>query len=539
MPGLAQASCQLTRVPDANSRSAKGWPRNRTKYSYDGNGNATARQGNSITWTSYNYPVTVNAGSGSTAETVAFSYGPDRKRWQQMYTGNGTSETTNYVGGLLEVVLSGSTTTYRHYINAGSEPVAVYARSSAGNTFSYVLSDHQGSNSDLTNSSGTSIVNESFTPFGERRNPTTWSGAASNSDLTTAAGITRQGYTSQTQLGLWMGMNHMNGRVEDSITGRMLSADPHVPDRSNTQSYNRYSYANNNPLTLTDPSGFCTPRWACKQDAGGGGGASWADRHGVSSDPFNGVGDGTASAQGVSGVDATGSDTNISDDGTAEITADINQTIATLSAGLDAALSAGDGSPYDTPTGGAGSNPGVTPNNAGVSINWLSATLINAAGGYVAQASFTVPPGGNGVLLQQMNFNQPTSFVPPMDISQPSFNWLPLPSAPPTYYEAWTATNGVVSPSSYTGANDKFQAPTAGYTPQTGLVQFYPGATMSNFPELQPPGSPNSVGAAGGLYSSGTQPANWTSQGALPHQVSVTTAPTLSGYQITCTPTCN
>ena len=42
----------------------------------------------------------------------------------------------------------------------------MYARSSAGNTFSYVLSDHQGSNSDLTNSSGTSIVNESFTPFG-------------------------------------------------------------------------------------------------------------------------------------------------------------------------------------------------------------------------------------------------------------------------------------------------------------------------------------------------------------------------------------
>ena len=275
------------------------------QYSYDANGNATARQGNSIVWSSYNYPTTVNAGSGSTAETVAFSYGPDRKRWQQMYTGNGTSETTNYVGGLMEVVSSASTTTYRHYVYAGSEPVAVYARSSAGNTFSYVLSDHQGSNSDLTNSSGTSIVNESFTPFGQRRNPTTWSGAASNSDLTTAAGITRQGYTFQTQLGLWMGMNHMNGRVEDAITGRMLSADPHVPDRTNPQSYNRYTYVNNNPLTATDPSGFCTPRWACKSVDGGGGGASWADRHGLSSDPFNGVGDGTASAQGVQGTDVT------------------------------------------------------------------------------------------------------------------------------------------------------------------------------------------------------------------------------------------
>ncbi|MGC1730901.1 MAG: RHS repeat-associated core domain-containing protein, partial [Steroidobacteraceae bacterium] len=106
------------------------------------------------------------------------------------------------------------------------------------------------------NSSGASVVNESFTPFGQRRNPRTWSGAASNSDLTTAAGITRQGYTFQTQLGLWMGMNHMNGRVEDAITGRMVSADPHVPDRTNAQSYNRYSYVNNNPLSQIDPSGF-------------------------------------------------------------------------------------------------------------------------------------------------------------------------------------------------------------------------------------------------------------------------------------------
>ena len=102
------------------------------KLAYDANGNATARQGNSITWTSYNYPVTVNAGSGSTAETVAFSYGPDRMRWQQMYTGNGTNETTNYVGGLLEVVLSGSVTDYRHYIYAGAEPVAVYSRKTSG-----------------------------------------------------------------------------------------------------------------------------------------------------------------------------------------------------------------------------------------------------------------------------------------------------------------------------------------------------------------------------------------------------------------------
>ncbi len=213
--------------------------------------------GSTISWSSYNYPTTINAGSGSTAESVSFSYGPDRSRWQQSYTGNSTTETTDYIGGLLDLVSSGGVTDYRHYINAGSEPVAVYSRKSTGvNTFSYLLSDKQGSVADITNASGAVDVQESFTPFGNRRNPTTWSGAASNSDLTTAAGLTRQAYTFQTQLGLWMGLNHMNGRVQDSITGRFLSADPNIPYRTDPQSYNRYSYVRNNPMTLLDPSGF-------------------------------------------------------------------------------------------------------------------------------------------------------------------------------------------------------------------------------------------------------------------------------------------
>lgn len=50
----------------------------------------------------------------------------------------------------------------------------------------------------------------------------------------------------------------MNGRVEDAITGRFLSADPNIPDLSNTQDYNRYTYVDNNPLTNADPSGFAT-----------------------------------------------------------------------------------------------------------------------------------------------------------------------------------------------------------------------------------------------------------------------------------------
>jgi RHS repeat-associated protein len=189
---------------------------------------------------------------------VTFSYGPGRQRWQQSYSGNGITETTDYVGGSLEIVSSGGVTDYRHYISAADgRAVAVYSRKSNGtNTFSYVLSDHENSVASIVNSSGASVVNESFTPFGSRRNPATWSGAASNADLTTAAGITREGYTFQTALGLWMGLNHMNGRVQDSVTGRFLSPDPHIPNRAITADYNRYSYVRNNPLSHIDPTGF-------------------------------------------------------------------------------------------------------------------------------------------------------------------------------------------------------------------------------------------------------------------------------------------
>jgi hypothetical protein len=67
-----------------------------------------------------------------------------------------------------------------------------------------------------------------------------------------------------------MGLNHMHGRVQDAITGRFLSADPNIPDPTTAQSYNRYSYVTNNPLSFTDPSGFagiCAPG-ACKSISG-------------------------------------------------------------------------------------------------------------------------------------------------------------------------------------------------------------------------------------------------------------------------------
>jgi len=49
---------------------------------------------------------------------------------------------------------------------------------------------------------------------------------------------------------------NMNGRVYDPELGRFLSPDPNVQFVADLQSYNRYTYAANNPLRYTDPTGY-------------------------------------------------------------------------------------------------------------------------------------------------------------------------------------------------------------------------------------------------------------------------------------------
>jgi RHS repeat-associated protein len=70
-----------------------------------------------------------------------------------------------------------------------------------------------------------------------------------------------------------LGLIHMNGRVQDPALGRFISADPYVPDWTSGQSYNRFSYVQNNPLTLIDPSGFqerCSPNVRCDSEGPSG-----------------------------------------------------------------------------------------------------------------------------------------------------------------------------------------------------------------------------------------------------------------------------
>jgi len=65
----------------------------------------------------------------------------------------------------------------------------------------------------------------------------------------------RHKFTGQ-ELDNFLGLYYYGGRWYDPETGRFISPDPFVQAPKNPQSLNRYSYVNNNPTNLVDPSGY-------------------------------------------------------------------------------------------------------------------------------------------------------------------------------------------------------------------------------------------------------------------------------------------
>jgi RHS repeat-associated protein len=219
----------------------------------------TSRDGSAIAWTSFNLPSQIAQGSN----TAQFFYAADRSRYKQIsVTASGGSlpagtETTLSIGGIFEKVTKPSgVVEYRHAIVAGKEVIALRTlRSSGANDTRYLIKDHLGSVDTVADEAGAVTMRLSFDAFGKRRNAASWSGTPSASDWTQIAATTHRGFTFHEMLDN-VGLVHMSGRVYDPLIGRFLSADPNIPDASNSQMLNRYSYVDNNPLSYTDPSGF-------------------------------------------------------------------------------------------------------------------------------------------------------------------------------------------------------------------------------------------------------------------------------------------
>jgi RHS repeat-associated protein len=94
---------------------------------------------------------------------------------------------------------------------------------------------------------------DAYDAWGKRRDASSW--ADDSACLLTST--TTRGYTGHEELDSLCLVN-MNARIYEPTIGRFMSADSVVPDPLDLQTFNRYSYVSNNPLSFTDPSGHCS-----------------------------------------------------------------------------------------------------------------------------------------------------------------------------------------------------------------------------------------------------------------------------------------
>jgi RHS repeat-associated protein len=223
-------------------------------FTYDRNGNLSTRNGLAQDWASFNLPTTLR----KPGYQSQFAYGPDRERWRQVATYQNGTETTHYVGSLLEKEAASSTglTYWRHYVPTPGGATVVVSRNSDGSaSTTYVLPDHLGSSDTLLSETGATRSKLSFSAFGNRRGSNWSSGTAP--DWLGIANTTRQGYTGHEAIDN-LGLVHMNGRVYDPTLGRFMSPDPLIGDPTDSQSVNPYAYVGNRPLNSIDPTGYAS-----------------------------------------------------------------------------------------------------------------------------------------------------------------------------------------------------------------------------------------------------------------------------------------
>jgi RHS repeat-associated protein len=196
-----------------------------TGYAYDAAGNMTTG--------GYTYDPENRL---ATAGGVTYTYDGDGNRVKK-------SSGTLYwgAGPLAEGDLTGSATSWKEYVFFGGKRVA--RRDASNSSVHYFFSDHLGSTSVTTNSPGATLEEDiDYYPYGG-----IVSGSSSDHYLFT--GKERDSES---------GLDNFGARYNASSMGRFMSPDPSnvSVDFWMPQTWNRYSYALNNPLKIVDRNGL-------------------------------------------------------------------------------------------------------------------------------------------------------------------------------------------------------------------------------------------------------------------------------------------
>ena len=184
---------------------------------------------------------TGDCATGTILESWSFLYDGDGIRVETVHftgaSGTPDSTTSYYMGGQYEIK-DGAT---KKYYSIAGMMVAV----NDGSAVQYLLTDHLGSTVAVTNASGTLTSQQRYLPFGGTR-------AIPNSPILG----TDFTYTGQRLLDSGMGgIMDYKARFYSVGLGRFVQPDTIIPDQSNPQSWNRYSYVVNRPISFNDPTG--------------------------------------------------------------------------------------------------------------------------------------------------------------------------------------------------------------------------------------------------------------------------------------------
>jgi len=209
-------------------------------YTYDCNGNAIARGGQTLIYDEENRLVEVQENSVTIAE---YEYDGDGNRVKAAVTGGELTITTLFIGSYYEQIVTddgiSSTTEWKKYYYAGSVRLAM--REDTDNPL-YLIGDHLGSTSLVLDTSGLEVAKRSYLPFGEA-----W--GVSATDLPTTFTYTGQREAAE------IGLMYYVARWYDSEIGHFIQADTIVPGAGNPLAWNRFGYVMYNPIRYTDPSG--------------------------------------------------------------------------------------------------------------------------------------------------------------------------------------------------------------------------------------------------------------------------------------------
>ena len=127
----------------------------------------------------------------------------------------------------------------------------------------YLTTDSLGSTRLMTDQAGTAVARYDYLPFGQEIPPPQSGGRASVLCGTTScysqSGAVNQKFTGK-ERDAETGLDYFGARYMSSAQARFTSADPLMASAkvSNPQTWNRYSYAFNNPLRFMDPTGMYT-----------------------------------------------------------------------------------------------------------------------------------------------------------------------------------------------------------------------------------------------------------------------------------------